>query len=114
MPPQVRKKSAKASWQNLPWILGTLSGWGAQICDIVLRLGQNEPVVEVIQHVDSHLSQWGKSRIHALRKSAGSQAQPKGEGRVLISHSLEGESQEPPVVGGYLDVKVSIFQIQRK
>ncbi len=33
---------------------------------------------------------------------------------MLISHSLEGESQEPPVVGGYLDVKVSIFQIQRK
>ncbi len=65
-----------------------------------------------MQDTDSHLSQRGKSRIHALRKSAGSQGQPKGEDRVLISHSLEGESQEPPVVGGYLDVKLSVFQIQ--
>ncbi len=52
--------------------------------------------------------------IHAIHKSAGSQGQPKGKDRVLISHSFEGESQEPPVVGGYLDVKVSIFQIQQK
>ncbi len=55
----------------------------------------------------------GKSHIHALRKSAGSQGQLKGKGRVLISHSLEGESQEL-LVGGYLDEKVSVSQIQRK
>ncbi len=65
-----------------------------------------------MQDADSHLSQRGKSRIHAFRKSVGSQGQPKGKDRVLISHSLEGESQEPPVVGGYLDVKLSVFQIQ--
>ncbi len=79
-----------------------------------LRLGQNEPVVEVFQDADSYLSQQGKSRIHTLRKSAESQGQPKGKDRVFISHSLEGESQETPVVGGYLDVKISIFQIQQK
>ncbi len=50
--------------------------------------------------MDSQLSQRGKSCIHALRKSAGSQGQPKGKDRVLISHSLEGKSQEPPVAGG--------------
>ncbi len=33
---------------------------------------------------------------------------------VLISHTLEGKSQEWPMVGGYLDVKVSVFQIQAK
>ncbi len=33
--------------------------------------------------------------------------------RVLISHSLEGESQESSVMGGYLDVKVCVFQVQR-
>ncbi len=38
---------------------------------------QNEPVVEVVEYADSHLSQRGESRIHALRKSAGSQGQPK-------------------------------------
>ncbi len=31
----------------------------------------------------------------------------------VVSHSLEGESQESSVMGGYLDVKVCIFQIQR-
>ncbi len=66
---------------------------------LVLRLGQNEPVVEVIQDADSHLCQRGKSCIHALRESAGSQGQPKGEDHVVLSHSLEGESQELPVVG---------------
>ncbi len=33
---------------------------------------------------------------------------------MLISHTLKGESQEWLVVGGYLDVKVSVFQIQGK
>ncbi len=44
----------------------------------------------------------------------GSQGQPKGKERVLIIYSLEGGSQELPVIGGYLNVKVSVFQIQRK
>uniref|UniRef100_A0A673MXA1 Protein FAM184A-like n=1 Tax=Sinocyclocheilus rhinocerous TaxID=307959 RepID=A0A673MXA1_9TELE len=52
------------------------------------------------------------SRVHALRKSAGGQGQPEGKDRVLISHSLERESQESPVTGGYLDVKVCILQVQ--
>ncbi len=79
--------------------------------NLILRLAQNEPVVKVIQDADYHLSQQGKSRIHALRKSTGSQRQPKGKDRVLISYSLEGKSQKPPVVGGYLDVKVTeLFQ----
>ncbi len=47
-------------------------------------------------------------------KSTGSQRQTKGKDRVLLSHSLEGESQESPVMGGYLDVKVCVFQVQRK
>ncbi len=41
----------------------------------------------------------GKSRVHALRKSAGGHRQPKGKERVLISHSLEGKSQESSVMG---------------
>lgn len=60
------------------------------------------------------LSQRGESRIYALRKSAGSQGQPKLKDHVLICHSLKSESQEAPVMGGYLNVKVSIFQIQDK
>ncbi len=59
----------------------------------VLRLGQNKLVVEVIQDAESHLSLLRKSGIHALRKSVGSQGQPKGDDRELISHSFEGESQ---------------------
>ncbi len=47
-------------------------------------------------------------------KSTGSQRQTKGKDRVLLSHSLEGKSQESPVMGGYLDVKVCVFQVQRK
>ncbi len=41
------------------------------------RLGQNEPVVKVVEYADSHLSQRGERRIHALCKSVGSQGQPK-------------------------------------
>ncbi len=42
-------------------------------------------------------------------KVRGARDSPKG--RTLRSHTLEGESQEWPVMGGYLNVKVSIFQI---
>ncbi len=51
---------------------------------------------------------------NALRKSAGGQRQSNGKDGVLISHSLEGESQESSVMGGCLDVKVCVFQVQRK
>ncbi len=37
--------------------------------------------------------------MHAILKSAGGQRQSKGKDRVLISHSLEGESQESSVMG---------------
>ncbi len=39
------------------------------------RMSQSSRVVE---NADSHLSQRGKSRVHALRKSTGGQRQPKG------------------------------------
>ncbi len=52
--------------------------------------------------------------IHASRKSAGSQGQPKREDLVLIGHPFECESQESSVMGGYLDVKVRIFAYLRK
>ncbi len=45
-------------------------------------------------------------------KVRGSQGQPKREDLVLIRHPLECESQELSVMGGYLDMKVSVFQIQ--
>ncbi len=57
-------------------------------CQNRLQLGQNEPVVKVVEYVDSHLSQRGESRIHGLCKSAGSQGQPKRQDLVLISHPL--------------------------
>ncbi len=47
-------------------------------------------------------------------KVRGARDSPKGNDRALISHSLEGESQETPVMGGYLNVKVGVFHIQRK
>ncbi len=74
-----------------------------------LWLGQNEPVVEVVENADSHLSQRGESHIHALRKSARSQGQPKWADLVLICHPFECESQESSEMGGYLDVKVCVF-----
>ncbi len=52
--------------------------------------------------------------MHAILKSAGGQRQSKRKDRVLISHSLECESQESSVIGDYLDGKVCILQVQRK
>ncbi len=117
------------SWQNLPWVQGTLSGWGAWICEIEARpptrqkwasrqgnSGCRFPSVSACKEQPQEVD-WASetpSIIHALRKSVGSQGYPKGKDRVLISHSLEGESQEPPVVRGYLDDRVSVFQIQQK
>ncbi len=43
-----------------------------------VSLGQNEPVVEVVEYADSHLSQRGESRIHASCKSAGARNSPNG------------------------------------
>ncbi len=63
-------------------------------------MGQNEPVIEVVEYVDSHLSQRGENRIHASCKSAGSQGQPKRQDLVLICHPFECESQESSVMGG--------------
>ncbi len=51
-------------------------------------------------------------RIHSSRKSAGSQGQTKWEDLVLIWHPFDCESQESSVMGGYLDMKVCVFQIQ--
>ncbi len=53
-------------------------------------------------------------RVHALRKSVGGQRQYKGKDLVLISHSLEGKSQKSSVMGGYLDLKVCVLQVERK
>ncbi len=68
-------------------------------CQNRLQLGQNEPVVEVVEYVDSHLSQRGESNIHALCKSAENQGQPKWQDLVLISHPFEFKSQESSVMG---------------
>ncbi len=68
------------------------------------------PEVEVVEYAKSHLSQRGESRTHASRKSAGSQGQPKREDLVLICHTFECEFQELSVMGGYLDMKLSVFQ----
>ncbi len=62
-------------------------------CQNCLRLGQNEPVVEVVEYADSHLSQRGESHIHASCKSAGSQGQPKRQDLVLICHPFDCESR---------------------
>ncbi len=43
-----------------------------------VSLDQNEPVVEVVEYADSHLSQRGESRIHASCKSAGARDSPNG------------------------------------
>ncbi len=40
-------------------------------CQNRLRLGQNEPVVKLVEYADSHLSQRRESRIHVSCKSAG-------------------------------------------
>ncbi len=82
-------------------------------CQNCLRLGQNEPVVEAVEYEDSHLFQRGESRINASCKSMGKEGQPKRQDLVLISHPFECESQESSVMGGSLDVKVCVFQIQR-
>ncbi len=74
-----------------------------------LQLGQNEPVIEVDEYTDSHLSQRRESHIHASCESAGSQGQPQQQDLVLISHPFDCESQESSVMGGYLDVKVYVF-----
>lgn len=76
-----------------------------------LRLGQNEPVIEVIQYTQSPLSQRRENHIYALCKSAGGQGQSEWNDRVLIYHSLRSESQVAPVKEGYLVMKVSIVQI---
>ncbi len=68
-------------------------------CQNRLRLGQNEPVVEVVEYADSHLSQRGESCINASCKSAGSQGQPKQQDLVL-NHPFECASQESSVMGG--------------
>ncbi len=53
------------------------------------------------------------SFTHASCKSAGSHGQPKRQDLVLISHPFKCESQKSSVMGGYLDVNVRVFQIQR-
>ncbi len=68
-------------------------------CSNRLRLGQNEPVIEVVEYAYSNLSQRGETRIHASCKSAGSHVQPKRQDLVLICHPFECESQESCVMG---------------
>ncbi len=82
-------------------------------CQNRLRLGQNEPVIEVVEYADFHLSQRGESHIHSSCKRAGSQGQPKRHDLVLICHPFECVSQKSSEMGGYLDVKVRVFQVQR-
>ncbi len=63
--------------------------------------------------MDSHQPQRRNSWIHALRKSAGSQRQSESMDRILITNSLEGESQESPMMMGYLDVKEHVFNLAK-
>ncbi len=74
-----QERNSLAGWQ---YALGKIDSayWPRQpkwLKRRVLYDCQNEPVVEVVEYADSHLSQRGESHIHALRKSAGSQGQPK-------------------------------------
>ncbi len=83
-------------WRSWPWAPDALGGWGGGFCAIKLHfwLGQNEPVIGVVENADSHLSQRGKRRVHALHKSVGGQRQSKGKDHVLMSHSGSDSSME--------------------
>ncbi len=93
---------------------GILGGWGAGLCEIVTPHLTGPERASCQGNWECGFPSVSGGREPHLCTCAWSQGQPEGKNRALISHSLEGESQELPVVGGYPDVKVGVFQVQRK
>ncbi len=74
-------------------------------------MGQNEPVVQVIQHANALEPQRGQHSIHALRECSRRQGQAKGKDLVLVSLPSKGKPKELPVLPDDLDVKIGILQV---
>ncbi len=89
------------SWQSWHWAPSNVSAWGGGSC-AMLKPHPTRPkwasrrgswVCEF-----PSVTEGRRAMIHASRKSAGSQGQPKREDLVLICHPFECESQESSVM----------------
>ncbi len=65
---------------------------------LVLRLWQYEPVIEVVENANALFSQGNKGCLHNFRDDTGRQGQPEGQDLVLICPSFKHKLQEWPVV----------------
>ncbi len=74
-------------------------------------MGQNEPVVQVIQHANALEPQRVQHSIHALRECSRCQGQAKGKDLVLVSLPSKGKPKELSVPPDDLDVKICILQV---
>ncbi len=72
-------------------------------------VGQNEPVVQVVQHTNALEPQTGQCSIHAFREHSRCQGQAEGKDLVLVSLASKGKPKELPVSLDDLDVKIGIL-----
>ncbi len=78
---------------------------------LLARLCEYEPVVEVVENAHTLFSQGDKGRLHDFGEDARRQGQPEGQDLVLICLSLERETQEWPVSREDRDMKVRVLQV---
>ncbi len=74
-------------------------------------MGQNEPVVQVVEYANTPEPQRGQCSIHALHECPRRQGQAKGKDFVLVSLSSKGKPKQHPVPPDDLDVKIGILQV---
>ncbi len=76
-------------------------------------MGQNEPIVQVIEYTNALEPQGGQGCIHAFCERPPHQSQAEGKNFVLISLPSKNEMKELPVPLDDLNVQISIFLVDR-
>ncbi len=82
----------------------------AQLCS---RLGQYEPVVEVVENTNASFPQRNEGCLHDLGEDTRRQGQPKGKDLVLICSPFECKVKKLTVSRKDQDMKVLVLQINR-
>ncbi len=74
-------------------------------------MGQNEPIVQVVEHTNALEPQRGQSSIHAFCEHPLRQGQAKGKNLVLVSFPSKSKLKELPVPLDDLNVKIGILEV---
>ncbi len=78
---------------------------------LIARLCEYKPVIEIVEDAHPLVSQGNKGCLYYFGEDTRRQGQPEGQDLVLISPTLERESQEWPVSREERDMKVRILQV---